>query len=395
MTVVQTCPVCRGADFEVSAVNPVHTINCGVLVFTKQIVNAICTGCGQVQNVPSLSKDELDEIYRAMTRNVQDGVNADYSSLPIEHAQCDYVLKHFQLSLGASVLDIGCSLGGFLELFKQKGAQVVGCEPSEADGRVAKARGIEIVPRMFDVGDYAPQSFDLIALRFVFEHLREPAVMLRDLRTLLKPTGAVFIEVPDLAHPFVGLDDFFSFGHTFTFSRETLQQAAEQCGYRVIELTECDNRDLPRRTFPSLRMIATPSETVVPLASFAAHSRSLVTAYAHARGLLIQNISKRLQAAGVRDSKRLVIYGAGTHSAELVREFPWLLDSCIAFVDGNRDLQGHQYFERPVFSPMRLPELGFDQIVISAREAEAEISMYLGTLGLSASAVQLYEDWHI
>jgi hypothetical protein len=44
---------------------------------------------------------------------------------------------------------------------------------------------------------------------------------------------------------------------------------------------------------------------------------------------------------------------------------------------------------------MRLPELGFDQIVISAREAEAEISMYLGTLGLSASAVQLYEDWHI
>jgi 2-polyprenyl-3-methyl-5-hydroxy-6-metoxy-1,4-benzoquinol methylase len=387
---VHQCPVCSETDFEVCAVNPAHTINCGVSVFTKRIVNAICNGCGLVQNVPSLSDEELGEIYRAMTRNIQDGVNVDYSSLPIEHAQHDYVLKHFQLSSDASVFDIGCSLGGFLELFKQKGAQVVGCEPSESDGQVAKARGIEIVPRMFEVGDYAPQSFDLIALRFVFEHLRDPAAMLRDLRTLLKPTGVVFIEVPDLAHPFVGLDDFFSFGHTFTFSRETLQQAAEQCGYRVVALTECDNRDLPRRTFPSLRMIATPSETAVPLASFEERSRGLVTAYADARRLLIQKISDRMEAACVRDSKNLVVYGAGTHSAELVQAFPWLLDQCIAFVDGNRDLQGHQYFERPVLSPNRLPDLGADQIVISAREAETEIANYLETLGLSSLAVRLY-----
>jgi hypothetical protein len=165
-----------------------------------------------------------------------------------------------------------------------------------------------------------------------------------------------------------------------------------QCGYRVVALTECDNRDLPRRTFPSLRMIATPSETAVPLASFAERSRGLVTAYADARRLLIQKISDRLEAARVRDSKNLVIYGAGTHSAELVQAFPWLLDQCIAFVDGNRDLQVHQYFERPVLSPTRLPDLGSDQIVISAREAEAEISNYLETLGLSSPAVRLYGE---
>ena len=86
---VQQCPVCSETDFEVCAVNPAHTINCGVSVFTKRIVNAICNGCGLVQNVPSLSDEELGEIYRAMTRNVQDGVKVDFSSLPIEHAQQD------------------------------------------------------------------------------------------------------------------------------------------------------------------------------------------------------------------------------------------------------------------------------------------------------------------
>ena len=389
---LQQCPVCRGTNFEVCAVNPAHTINCGVSVFTKRISNAICTGCGLVQNVPSFSDEELAEIYRAMTRNVQDGVKVDWSSLPIEHAQHDFITQYFQQLSGASVFDIGCSLGGFLELFKQKGANVVGCEPSEADGRVAKARGIEIIPRMFEVGDYALQSFDLVTLRFVFEHLRDPSAMLRDLRTLLKPTGAIFIEVPDLAHPFVGLDDFFSFGHTFTFSRETLQQAAERSGYRVVALTECDNRDLPRRTFPSLRMIATPSGTAVALASFAERSRGLVADYEDARRLLIQQIGYRLEAAHVRDSKNLVIYGAGTHSAELIHLFPWLLDRCIAFVDGNRDLQGKQYFERPVLSPEGFSDLGFDQIVISAREAESEIFSYLATLGLSVSAVRLYGE---
>jgi 2-polyprenyl-3-methyl-5-hydroxy-6-metoxy-1,4-benzoquinol methylase len=388
---LQQCPVCRGSAFEVCAVNPAHTINCGSSVFTKRITNAICTGCGQVQNVPILTDAELEEIYEAMTRNVQDGVLTDYASLPIERAQHAFVFDCLELPPKARILDIGCSLGGFLDLFRQAGARVVGCEPSVADGKVAKERGIKIVPRMFNASDYETGSFDLIALRFVFEHLKDPAVMLRDLRGLLSPNGAVFIEVPDLAHPFVGLDDFFSFGHTFTFSRETLRQCAEQCGYRIVALKESDNSDLPRRTFPSLRMIATPDAEIPPLMSYLDCSRRLVKAYAEARETLIQRIGGNLEEAGVK-SARLVIYGAGTHTAELLQRFPWLMDQCVAFVDGNRDLQGHSYFGRPVLSPLHLGELVPDRIVISAREAETEISTFLDSMGMEGLAVRLYGE---
>jgi SAM-dependent methyltransferase len=336
-----------------------------------------------------LAEAELEEIYQAMTRNVQEGVRTDYASLPIESAQHAFVLDCLKLPPEACILDIGCSLGGFLDLFRKAGARVVGCEPSLADGRVARERGIEIVPRMFFAGDYETESFDLIALRFVFEHLKDPTAMLQDLRGLLRPNGAVFIEVPDLAHPFFGLDDFFSFGHTFTFSRETLRQIAEQCGYRTVALRESDNSDLPRRTFPSLRMIATPNADVPPLKSYLECSRKLAIAYAEARNALIRRIDAALKEAVVK-SARLVIYGAGTHTAELLQSFPWLIDQCVAFVDGNRDLQGHTYFGRSVLSPLRLGELAPDRIVISAREAEAEIATFLDSLGLGDRAVRLY-----
>lgn len=388
---LQQCPVCRGSAFEVCSINTAHTINCGAQIFTKRITNSICTGCGLIQNTPILADAELEEIYQAMTRNVQDGVQTDYASLPIERAQHAFVSDCLELPPQARILDIGCSLGGFLDLFRQSGARVVGCEPSVADGRVAQERGIEFVPRMFNASDYETSCFDLIALRFVFEHLKDPTAMLRDLRGLLRPNGAVFIEVPDLAHPFVGLDDFFSFGHTFTFSRETLRQSAEQCGYRVVSLRESDNSDLPRRTFPSLRMIATPDTVIPPLTSYLDCSRRLVKAYSEARERLIQWIGGTLEEAGVK-SARIVIYGAGTHTAELLQSFPWLIDHCVAFVDGNRELQGHSYFGRPVLSPLRLGELATDLIVISAREAEAEITTFLDSIGMEGLAVRLYGE---
>ena len=106
MTDVQTHPVCNGPHFGICAINPAHATNCGVPVFAKRIVNAICTECGLVQNVSSLPEDELDESRRAMTRNVEDGVKVDYRSLPIKEIQHDYVLKQFQLSSDAFVFEV-------------------------------------------------------------------------------------------------------------------------------------------------------------------------------------------------------------------------------------------------------------------------------------------------
>jgi 2-polyprenyl-3-methyl-5-hydroxy-6-metoxy-1,4-benzoquinol methylase len=386
----QRCTTCGALDFEICYTNPAHTINCGKVVFSKEITNVICCTCGQVQNNPMLSDDELDKIYHAMTRNVVEGVKHDYSSMPIEHAQYEFVLSKTSLPPSSRILDIGCSLGGFLKLFAQTGADVVGCEPSEADGKVAADQGIKIVPKMFSVSDYLPASFDLISLRFVFEHLRNPARMLSELRTLLKPGGVVFIEVPDLAHPFIGLDDFFSFGHTFTFSRETLQQVTELVGYEIIALDECDNRNLPRRTFPSLRLLATPVESRPVIKNHVQRTKQLVSRYKDARRDLISRIEARLEIVRSTKERRLVIYGAGTHSAELIATFPWLLEHCSAFVDGNKDLQGHSYFGRPVLSPKQLPELDPQRIVISSREAEVEILSYLATLGMASLAIPLY-----
>jgi hypothetical protein len=123
--------------------------------------------------------------------------------------------------------------------------------------------------------------------------------------------------------------------------------------------------------------------------SYVSRSWELTRAYAKAREALIRRIGERLDSAGVSGGA-LVVYGAGTHTAELIQSFPWLMDSCVAFVDGNRDLQGHRYFDRPVLSPACLGEIAPEHILISAREAEAEIAAYLGSMGLDGKAVRLY-----
>jgi FlaA1/EpsC-like NDP-sugar epimerase len=103
----------------------------------------------------------------------------------------------------------------------------------------------------------------------------------------------------------------------------------------------------------------------------------------------MMDVSRRLRAA-VAARRRVIIYGAGTHTAELMRHCGFLSGHVAAMVDGNPTLQGHRFLGIPVESPRALPELEPDLIVISARTAEQEIAAYLAALGLGDLVVTLY-----
>ncbi|MCB1159870.1 MAG: class I SAM-dependent methyltransferase, partial [Leptospiraceae bacterium] len=68
-------------------------------------------------------------------------------------------------------LDVGCSFGGFLSRAKLKGFQVYGVEVSEYSAEYAKKRGIEVFQGNFLNSNFEKESFDVITLVEVIEHL--------------------------------------------------------------------------------------------------------------------------------------------------------------------------------------------------------------------------------
>src|SRR4051812_222756 len=313
---MSACPACGGTGAEPVADNPAHVVNTGDRVFTSRIRNVLCTGCGLVYNDPMPSEAELAELYQAMARDVADRPSPEsVRIMPIEREQAAFVAAHLP-SARARVLDVGCSMGGFLAALAARGADVLGVEPSPHDAAIARERfGLDVRDGFFEHVDLGERRFDLIALRFVFEHVRDPRAILRRAASLLADDGRLFIEVPNLATPFVGLADYFSYGHLQTFTPESLSYVCGLEGLAADALEGCANAFDASPHPPSIRAILSrgASAAAVPdVASVRQHVRRYLDARAAVAARVVDLLSREVEG-----KRRVVIYGAGTHTAEL------------------------------------------------------------------------------
>ncbi|MEP6916995.1 MAG: class I SAM-dependent methyltransferase [Acidobacteriota bacterium] len=399
------CPSCGGRSCEAAAENPAHSVNTGARVFTSRIRNVLCGTCGLIYNDPMPTAAELAELYQAMARDVSDRpAPATGRIMPIERDQAAFVRAH--LVPAPRVLDIGCSMGGFLAALAEDGARAVGVEPSPHDAAVARDRfGLDVRPGFFEDVEFGDDRFDLISLRFVFEHVATPRALVRRARALLAGGGLLFIDVPNLAMPFVGLDDFFSFGHLQTFTVETLSHLCALEGLAPVAIEENRNLFESSPHPPSIRALfawpaggrggSGPSEgmsraDVTPAPPDVGAVRAKLDRYRAARAALVAGVQSKLREA-LAGRSRVVVYGAGTHTSELWRACPWLAAQTVAMVDGNPRLQGHRFLGLPVHSPRDLPSLAPDAIVISVRTAESQIAAWLSEQGLGSITVRLYQ----
>ena len=99
---------------------------------------------------------------------------------------------------GASgrLLDVGAATGAFLTEARGAGFDVAGIEPSPV-GEAARARGFDVFHGPIEAATFAPASFDVATIFDVLEHLVDPADVLGRIRGWLRPTGRLFVAVPD------------------------------------------------------------------------------------------------------------------------------------------------------------------------------------------------------
>ena len=92
------------------------------------------------------------------------------------------------------ILDIGAGVGDFLQVAKNDGWQTIGIEPSDKAKTIAKSKGVSFVE---DLSKLENNSFDIITMWHVLEHVPDLENQIKELKRLLKPNGTVIIAVPN------------------------------------------------------------------------------------------------------------------------------------------------------------------------------------------------------
>ena len=92
------------------------------------------------------------------------------------------------------LLDIGAGTGDFLTVAKNDGWQTVGIEPSAKAKEIAIKKGVNFAQ---DLASLESNSFDIITMWHVLEHVPNLEEYISELKRLIKPSGTIIIAVPN------------------------------------------------------------------------------------------------------------------------------------------------------------------------------------------------------
>ena len=96
-----------------------------------------------------------------------------------------------------ALLDIGCGTGDFLETAKSDNWKVTGIEPNENARQIANSKTNNSVFEIEHLTELKANSFDVITLWHVLEHLPNLKMHTKLFKHLLKPNGTLVIAVPN------------------------------------------------------------------------------------------------------------------------------------------------------------------------------------------------------
>lgn len=179
---------------------------------------------------------------------------------------------------GRRLLDVGCYIGVFVEIAQERGWEAWGVEPSHWAAREARNRGLRVLEGTLDDVHLAEESFDVITMWDVIEHLTDPMRELRESYCLLKKGGLICIHTMNIESPLARLMGhrwpWLMEMHLHYFSPRTLGAMLRKAGFTVVKM-------INQGRFLRLGYLATRIEPYSPIASKAI---SILVAALHLKG---------------------------------------------------------------------------------------------------------------
>jgi 2-polyprenyl-3-methyl-5-hydroxy-6-metoxy-1,4-benzoquinol methylase len=149
------------------------------------------------------------------------------------------LLRPWLTSSRPTLLDAGCATGLFLEVARAGGWDVEGMDISEFALARARERGFRVRQGTLPDPVMRSESYDVITLWDVIEHVPDPAAVVRECHRLLKPGGVLAMSTPDagslparlLRGKWLGFRSIDE--HLYFFSRASMTAMLNRAGLHV------------------------------------------------------------------------------------------------------------------------------------------------------------------
>jgi 2-polyprenyl-3-methyl-5-hydroxy-6-metoxy-1,4-benzoquinol methylase len=223
-----SCPLCSGTAIK-------------KLFIKETIVYYSCNNCGFEFSIAN-NNANLDNAITDFETCYLQYFDEKASDKKNHESLLKWVKKSFQKD-PATILDIGCGSGKWVNFLNEKGCEATGIEPSDAlfsaylSSKACFYKGTPV--------DYYKENpkkqFDVITAFDVLEHVTDPISFLHHASLMMHQPSLLFMSMPDSGSmyrkSFGKRWHYFNKYHFSYFSEKTLQKAAEQVGLVVVSHT--------------------------------------------------------------------------------------------------------------------------------------------------------------
>lgn len=160
-----------------------------------------CLNCGLLFTEPRPPKEKIGDFYKSEDyyshkENNKGFIPKIYETIKSVNLKTKFKMATKGMNTG-TVLDIGCGVGDFLHTMEINGWKTVGIEPSEEAKTIAKKRMKGHLYAPDEINQLPNESFDLITMWHVLEHVDDLRSEIKQLERLLKKGGRLVLALPN------------------------------------------------------------------------------------------------------------------------------------------------------------------------------------------------------
>jgi SAM-dependent methyltransferase len=201
-----------------------------------------CHNCGFVYADPQINEEKLIQGYKKSLSN-DVWIDVLLTEVNFEYDTGKYLRgleKIESLKACGDLLDIGCSIGHFLKLARERGWKTVGLELNKKAVKHAReVWGLTVIEKVLSEAAFPDSSFDSVTLWGVIEHLKNPYEVIKEVYRILKSKGVLLTFCPNVDSLVCRVlhekaSCFDGRNHCGYFSPGTIQYLFEQCGFKVV-----------------------------------------------------------------------------------------------------------------------------------------------------------------
>lgn len=244
------CLICGGNQFscihngtrDIAGINVMKCTGCGMVQLDTKMYNTEQNymGGGMLKNSYGAISDKTEDIvWEVWCQETEPDDNRRYEALKA-------------LCFGKDVLEFGCGNGGFLRRIKKAASSVTGIELMDEARRNIEKDEIRVYKSL----DKIENTFDVVCMFMVIEHLNDPDKILRKIYSVLNPGGVIVCETPNAEDILISkyqckkFEDFTYWSeHVLLFNSMTLEKLFRRNGFRTEQNTQIQRYSLANHLY--------------------------------------------------------------------------------------------------------------------------------------------------